>query len=278
MSIPGGSRGGGHQELSITPLPPLPKLRLKPGLSKPLSKPRPPVVQDEEEAADIGREKKTSRLLMKSECRSAGGRRKNGSSSLVHSIPKFSEVKGGQLSEVQKVLQSRLLSRQRLKQQQQLQQQQIQQLQDKATLHSYPPKARRGRKPDKRAITHVLKGPPPILPHLTEVTITPKVIALPQCSVHREDVGVEEEEKALDLRTKNTSLNNEHPSQHTKMTSALADINNERTIRKLKYSHEESPGECSVRRRKRYILDPDRKSNVFMSGDFAPILRHSANE
>ncbi|QQP32272.1 Hypothetical protein FKW44_024159, partial [Caligus rogercresseyi] len=59
MSIPGGSRGGGHQELSITPLPPLPKLRLKPGLSKPLSKPRPPVVQDEEEAADIGREKKT---------------------------------------------------------------------------------------------------------------------------------------------------------------------------------------------------------------------------
>lgn len=63
-------------------------------------------------------EEKTSRLLMKTEC-GRGGRRRN-TGSLIHSIPKFTQVKprGGQISEVQKVLQSRLLSRQMQKQQQ----------------------------------------------------------------------------------------------------------------------------------------------------------------
>ena len=61
---------------------------------------------------------KTSKLVMKTDCKGGrGGRKRNGDGapSLVHSIPKFSEVipKGGKISEVQKVLQSRLLSKRR---------------------------------------------------------------------------------------------------------------------------------------------------------------------
>ena len=70
---------------------------------------------------------KTSRLLMKTDCKGGrGGRKRNGdgNSSLVHSIPKFSEVvpKGGKMSAVQKVLQSRLLLKQREKHEKSLQQ------------------------------------------------------------------------------------------------------------------------------------------------------------
>ena len=72
-------------------------------------------------------EDKTSRLLMKTDCKGGrGGRKRNGdgNSSLVHSIPKFSEVvpKGGKMSAVQKVLQSRLLLKQREKHEKSLQQ------------------------------------------------------------------------------------------------------------------------------------------------------------
>ena len=67
-----------------------------------------------------GGDGKTSRLLMKTDCKGGrGGRKRNGdgNTSLVHSIPKFSEVvpKGGKISEVQKVLQTRLLSRRKEK-------------------------------------------------------------------------------------------------------------------------------------------------------------------
>jgi hypothetical protein len=69
---------------------------------------------------------KTSRLLMKTDCKGGrGGRKRNGdgNTSLVHSIPKFSEVapKSGGISEVQKVLQSRLLSKRKERQQEKMQ-------------------------------------------------------------------------------------------------------------------------------------------------------------
>ena len=71
--------------------------------------------KEDKEAVEEG---KTSKLLMKTDCKGGrGGRKRNGDGapSLVHSIPKFSEVvpKGGKISEVQKVLQSRLLSKRR---------------------------------------------------------------------------------------------------------------------------------------------------------------------
>ena len=69
---------------------------------------------------------KTSKLLMKTDCKGGrGGRKRNGdgNTSLVHSIPKFSEVvpKSGGISEVQKALQSRLLSKRKEKQQERIQ-------------------------------------------------------------------------------------------------------------------------------------------------------------
>ena len=74
---------------------------------------------EDKEAVEEG---KTSKLLMKTDCKGGrGGRKRNGDGapSLVHSIPKFSEVvpKGGKISEVQKVLQSRLLSKRRARMQ-----------------------------------------------------------------------------------------------------------------------------------------------------------------
>ena len=80
---------------------------------------------------------KISRLLTKSEVRGGrgGGRKRghgadgsrgssgsNGGGNSIHSIPKFSQVQprgqNGQITDVQRVLQSRLLSRQRARQQQ----------------------------------------------------------------------------------------------------------------------------------------------------------------
>ncbi|CAB4064892.1 unnamed protein product [Lepeophtheirus salmonis] len=262
-------------------------------------------------------EEKTSRLLMKSECRSAGGRRKNGSS-LVHSIPKFSEVKKGKLSEVQKVLQSRLLSKQRLKQQQQLlrQQQQFQQQQreeEEEQFEQEPPsisnlsqknssldasnllqnmmykhksgysnktfsplaKVRRGRKPDKREITHVLKvnAPPlsyPILPHLSEVTITPKVIYNPNPRHIHYNHNVEE---ALDLRTPGRCS----PPPESYTIAFFSDFNSEATIQKFNFT----PGDylCLEEQEApiQYILDPEKRRQELLldNGVSLPSRFHS---
>lgn len=121
-------------------LPPPPKLRPRPGFRQPLNsegcqavkdeedeEPEPKVKQPPASSQEVIEDGKTSRLLTKSECKGGrGGRRKNpdgsggsGGGSLIHSIPKFSQVmpKGGKISEVQKVLQSRLLMRQKAKDQ-----------------------------------------------------------------------------------------------------------------------------------------------------------------
>ena len=75
----------------------------------------------------------TSRLLMKSECKGSGGRKRS-SGSLVHSIPKFSQVKpNGRLTEVQRVLQSRIILKQQQKQREQ--QEQLQQEMDRQHHH-----------------------------------------------------------------------------------------------------------------------------------------------
>ena len=100
-------------------LPPPPKLRPRPGL-KPNHEEAGIEIPTPTKKVDEG---KTSRLLTKSECKgSRGGRKKNADSpgSLIHSIPKFSQVmpKDGKISEVQKVLQSRLLSKQKLRSEQ----------------------------------------------------------------------------------------------------------------------------------------------------------------
>ncbi|TRY73919.1 hypothetical protein TCAL_09116 [Tigriopus californicus] len=93
-----------------TLLPPMPKLRRKPGFEL-----------EDREAKPEPEEVTTSRLLMKNECRGSGRKKSNGS--LVHSIPKFTQVKPNErLSEVQKVLQNRIRlkqQRKRLEQEQQ---------------------------------------------------------------------------------------------------------------------------------------------------------------
>ncbi|XP_040568859.1 uncharacterized protein [Lepeophtheirus salmonis] len=363
MSIESGSGQNVVEELTITPLPPLPKLRLRPGLFHSSSKldVKPPFKYEEKTKSSSSskeiekvrckveneEEEKTSRLLMKSECRSAGGRRKNGSS-LVHSIPKFSEVKKGKLSEVQKVLQSRLLSKQRLKQQQQLlrKQQQFQQqqreeeeeqfeqepasisnlsqknssldasnlLQNMMYKHksgysnkTFSPlaKVRRGRKPDKREITHVLKvnAPPlsyPILPHLSEVTITPKVIYNPNPRHIHYNHNVEE---ALDLRTPGrcspppesytsntfTFKSKEDSNQQAALvkrklsnllpisSSLFSDFNSEATIQKFNFT----PGDylCLEEQEApiQYILDPEKRRQELLldNGVSLPSRFHS---
>lgn len=93
-----------------TLLPPMPKLRRKPGFEL-----------DEREAKPEAEEITTSRLLMKNECRGSGRKKSNGS--LVHSIPKFTQVKPNErLSEVQKVLQNRIRLKQQRKKMEQEQQ------------------------------------------------------------------------------------------------------------------------------------------------------------
>ncbi len=123
--MPRSSEEGSSAFNNSQQLPPLPKLRPRPGLlqvqpqrggnivSSPLGDDR----RDDDDDNDGGG---TSRLLMKSDCK---GRKRN-SRSLVHSIPKFSQVRPNErLTEVQKVLQSRIISKQqRLMQQQQQQQ------------------------------------------------------------------------------------------------------------------------------------------------------------
>ena len=107
-------------------LPPLPKLRPRPGFQfkEPVTpnyvhKEKDSSIQEGTDSNKLGEESSTSRLLMKSECKGAG--RKRSSGSLIHSIPKFSQVKpNGRLTEVQKVLQSRII----MKQQRQIQEKQ----------------------------------------------------------------------------------------------------------------------------------------------------------
>ena len=93
-------------------LPPLPKLRPRPGFQQPpeTSTSAKQVTNNEEvlEPADA----KTSRLLMKTDYKCGPSGKKRSSGSLIHSIPKFSQVRpNGKLTEVQKMLQSRILSR-----------------------------------------------------------------------------------------------------------------------------------------------------------------------
>jgi len=101
-------------------LPPLPKLRPRPGhltatgYGKTSHRP----INDTSTATIEEEGSTVSKLLMKSEFSRGSGLRKT-SGSLVHSIPKFSKVRPTEkLSEVQRVLQDRILSRQRMKQQQ----------------------------------------------------------------------------------------------------------------------------------------------------------------
>ena len=84
-------------------LPPMPKLRPRPGLAISTENPPPPlkkrkIVPQEESKKNQGaaleiieEDAKTSRLLTKSECGRGGGRKRN-SGSTIHSIPKFSQV------------------------------------------------------------------------------------------------------------------------------------------------------------------------------------------
>jgi hypothetical protein len=98
-------------------LPPMPKLRPRPGLGAASSEITPPPKKRKlseeayhsyqiinqrsavlpvfaaasEAAEDIEEDCKTSRLLTKSECGRGGGRKRN-SGSMIHSIPKFSQV------------------------------------------------------------------------------------------------------------------------------------------------------------------------------------------
>ena len=76
-------------------LPPLPKLRPRPGLSTeeilPPPKKRKVVVEPTKLDDVVEEDAKTSRLLTKSECGRGGGRKRN-SGSMIHSIPKFSQV------------------------------------------------------------------------------------------------------------------------------------------------------------------------------------------
>ena len=83
-------------------LPPMPKLRPRPGLAISTENPPPPlkkrkiVPQEEPKKIQgtleiIEEDAKTSRLLTKSECGRGGGRKRN-SGSTIHSIPKFSQV------------------------------------------------------------------------------------------------------------------------------------------------------------------------------------------
>ena len=135
-------------------LPPLPKLRPRPGLNHheavtiPASarghrraqqqqhqrqqqrhhqRHDPDVTEQQQQQSEVITDETTSRLLMKSECKGGSGRRKN-TGSLVHSIPKFSQVKPNErLTEVQKVLQSRILAKKH--------QQQMMQHQERTTQH-----------------------------------------------------------------------------------------------------------------------------------------------
>lgn len=75
----------------------MPKLRPRPGLSlsdevTPPPKKRKIITTETQKAPEIiDEEAKTSRLLTKSECGRGGGR-KRGSGSMIHSIPKFTQV------------------------------------------------------------------------------------------------------------------------------------------------------------------------------------------
>lgn len=231
-------------------LPPMPKLRPKPGFRLNLStQTSNSASKDEDEEEEIEEEETTSKLLMKTDCK---GRKKN-SGSLVHSIPKFSQVKpSGRLTEVQKVLQSRIISKQRQKlieEQRRLQEEQKNGLQASSllqnivTLHQQSSKnsqtspvnsicysnnnsninKRRGRKPAKEEICHVvcttsspnktprLSNIAPVIPQLSEVTITPTVV-LNSNEVTITPTSVSSSEVvALDLRKKREKERSSEP-------------------------------------------------------------------
>ena len=97
-------------------MPPLPKLRPRPGL---IRKNEDEEMSSNEESGSLS----TSRLLTKDECN--GGKRGKGAhlTGSVHSIPKFSQVRPNtRLTAVQKVLQSRIMSKIAKKRQLEMQQ------------------------------------------------------------------------------------------------------------------------------------------------------------
>ena len=109
-------------------LPPLPKLRRRPGLSKVgerqsdqnlISPPKKRKISVEDykhhRQSPSEEDAQTSRLLTKSECGRGGGRSKK--SSLIHSIPKFTEVVPNGNQEIKQLLQGRLVSKQQLSKQ-----------------------------------------------------------------------------------------------------------------------------------------------------------------
>ena len=195
---------------SLKDLPPMPKLRPRPGLKPPnrLVTTDSVSIYPIEIPAPTDADEKTSRLLTKNEFKGGrGGRKRNGDGSLIHSIPKFSQVvpKSGQISNVQKVLQSRLLLRQRAKQQQlqgevekvevekksktlqsMIQNLHHQKMNSQASSFSPSPKSdapplkdrRKSRKPDKNDICHVVQEPKQIQLS-SEVTISPSGIQTP---------------------------------------------------------------------------------------------------
>ena len=100
-------------------LPPLPKLRPRPGLIRKDNNNEDEEMSSNEESGSLS----TSRLLTKDECN--GGKRGKGAhlTGSVHSIPKFSQVRPNtRLTAVQKVLQSRIMSKIAKKRQLEMQQ------------------------------------------------------------------------------------------------------------------------------------------------------------
>ena len=92
-------------------LPPLPKLRRRPGMvrdnnSDIIPPPKKRKISPDNQPTEVTDEDQTSRLLTKSEC-GRGGKKNSGS--LIHSIPKFTEVvpKGNQ--EIKLLLQKKVL-------------------------------------------------------------------------------------------------------------------------------------------------------------------------
>jgi len=92
---------------------------------------------------------------MKSECKGGGGRKRSANGSLVHSIPKFSEVRPNEkLAEVQKMLQNRIIMKQQ-------RQKQLQKGQNLVQKHDNGVDRQLKNKEEKEAATEVSFQPPP---------------------------------------------------------------------------------------------------------------------
>jgi len=155
---------------------------------------------------------------MKSECKGGGGRKRSANGSLVHSIPKFSQVRPSEkLAEVQRVLQNRIIMKQKKMKLQEDDDVEITPVKEQSADQSAVEKSRR-RKPAKEEIcrrpawetipnkedakvstassSSANSSFPSSIPNLSEVTITP----VPKEAARK--VKMQELDKALELDTK----------------------------------------------------------------------------